>query len=176
MGKICSSYSQAIFELAKEKNIEDVVYEALHLVLSEFEDNLEYLEILSLSSLPIKKRFEMLDNVLLGVLPEDVLAFIKILLKNGRLRSLKEIISEFDDLYNESSHIFKAYIISAVPLLEYQKVMLVKNFEAINNCRVIPFFEVDKSLIGGVVVYINDKVFDGSVKYKLDAVRKVIRE
>jgi ATP synthase F1 delta subunit len=60
---------------------------------------------------------------------------------------------------------------SAVPLTREEQAALHKKLEARFSQDLEFRFEVEPSLLGGVVVRVGDKVIDGSVKGKLEALK-----
>jgi len=63
---------------------------------------------------------------------------------------------------------------SAVPLTEEEQAVLREKLEARFSQNLDLRFEVERSLLGGVVVRVGDKVMDGSVKGKLDALKQTL--
>jgi F-type H+-transporting ATPase subunit delta len=68
----------------------------------------------------------------------------------------------------------KVRISSAVPLTEDEQAALRKKLEARFNQTLDARFEVEPSLLGGVVVRAGDQVIDGSVKGKLKALAQTV--
>ena len=176
MSKVYGEYSTALFEIAKENNVEKEFYESLHLISDEFTDNPEYVFILSSPDIPMKKRLNMLEEVFDKYVPEYVLSFVKLICEKGRIKEFSEFVSEFDALYNAFNSVVHAYISSTVKLLDDKKEELIKCLEKISGCFVIPHYEIDKSLVGGIVVRMNDTIIDGSIKHKLIQFREVMEQ
>ena len=176
MSKVYGEYSTALFEIAKENNVEKEFYESLHLISDEFTDNPEYVFILSSPDISMKKRLNMLEEVFDKYVPEYVLSFVKLICEKGRIKEFSEFVSEFDALYNAFNSVVHAYISSTVELLDDKKEELIKCLEKISGCFVIPHYEIDKSLVGGIVVRMNDTIIDGSIKHKLIQFREVMEQ
>jgi len=63
---------------------------------------------------------------------------------------------------------------SAVPLTEEEQAVLREKLEARFSQNLDLRFEVERSLLGGIVVRVGDKVMDGSVKGKLEALKQTL--
>lgn len=176
MNKVYSEYSTALFEIAKEKSKEKEFYEALHLIQNQLKNNPDYALILSSPDIPIKKRLNMLEEAFHKYVPEQVLSFTKLICERGRIKEFSEFVSEFDAIYNTFKSVAHAYIKSAVELLDSQKEQLIKKLEKISGCFVVPHYEIDKNLVGGVIVRINDTIIDGSIKHKLVQFKEVMEQ
>ena len=83
---------------------------------------------------------------------------------------------EFDNLYREFKKISIAYVKSSVPLTEEQKEKLKTRLETVSGCNVTLECMVEEGLIGGVKVEMNGIIYDGSVKRKLEEIKKVIEQ
>jgi len=68
----------------------------------------------------------------------------------------------------------KVRISSAVPLTDDEQTALREKLEARFSHDLDVRFDVEPSLLGGVVVRAGDQVIDGSVKGKLDALAQTI--
>jgi ATP synthase F1 delta subunit len=63
---------------------------------------------------------------------------------------------------------------SAIPLTEEEETALREKLKARFSEDLNFRFEVDSSLLGGVVVWVGDKVIDGSVKGRLEALKQTL--
>jgi ATP synthase F1 delta subunit len=68
-----------------------------------------------------------------------------------------------------------AWVRSAVPLNEEERVLLKRRLRERFGREFIVRVEVDPSLIGGLVITAQDQVFDGSVAGRLDALDERLR-
>lgn len=98
--------------------------------------------------------------------------FLRILLRNGRLAEISQINQKFSSVLEERQGGVSAKIVSARPLSEMEKQELRANLEKMTGKRVSPSFEIDNSIIGGVVTHIGSTVYDGSVKTQLQQLKE----
>ena len=70
----------------------------------------------------------------------------------------------------------QARIVSAVELSAAQKRALVEKLERQSGKRVEPEYIVDETLLGGLVVEMEGRVLDGSLKKDLQQVKEVIEK
>lgn len=98
--------------------------------------------------------------------------FLRVLLKNGRLVDLAEIIEKFDAVLDERSGIIAVRVTSARDLSENEKQALMSGIERLTGRQVNPSFDVDNGIIGGVVTRVGSTVYDGSVKTQLENLRQ----
>jgi F-type H+-transporting ATPase subunit delta len=98
--------------------------------------------------------------------------FLRVLLRNGRLTELSEINRKFAAVLEERSGGVSTKIVSARPLSDGEKQELKISLEKMTGKRVSPNFEIDNSIIGGVVATIGSTVYDGSVKTQLRTLKE----
>lgn len=103
-------------------------------------------------------------------------SFLRLVLRNGRADALKLILHSFRIQYLASQNIHLATLVTAVePSQE-----LVAEIRSIvcgqlgGELRIIS--KVDPDIIGGMVLYVDDTLFDGSVKGQLDKLRRGFEE
>ena len=93
--------------------------------------------------------------------------FIQLLVRNGRLPALEEIRRLYDHLKSESEGVVEAQISSAFPLEGRELEQLVSLLSTRYEKNISPTVDVDSDLIGGIKVQVGDKVWDASVRGKL---------
>ena len=118
-------------------------------------------------------RSQQLEGLVLGVVGDklsgDARNFVQVLVQNNRLDLMPLIRSHFEALKREKEGVLEAKIISALKMNDEQVKQLVARIEAKYQRRVTAQVETDASLIGGVKIVVGDKVIDGTVRGKLDA-------
>lgn len=94
------------------------------------------------------------------------------LVSKGRLGDIKDILEEYKKLYYIEKNIIDVKGIFASDLSAEQKDALIKKLENSTKKNVNLEVEIDKSLIGGGILKIGDKVIDGSIKSQLASMSK----
>lgn len=93
--------------------------------------------------------------------------FVQQLAEHERLSLLPQIHEQFSLYRSNALKQVNAYITSAYPLTDSQKVSLQKQLEESLNADVILHEDVDPSLIAGATIKIGDKLVDDSIRGKL---------
>ena len=116
---------------------------------------------------------QQLEQLVLGVGGEQLDGagrnFVQVLISNDRLAVVPAIVELFEQLRREHEGVLEAQIYSAFAIDAAQVDLLVKKLEAKYQRKVRAEVSVDAQLIGGVKIVIGDKVFDATVRSKLDA-------
>ena len=93
--------------------------------------------------------------------------FLRVLVKNRRLRYLPEINLQVDKELDERGGSVHVTVTSARELSDTERSQLIQNLAKATGKQVRPEYGVDAGLIGGVVAQIGSTVYDGSVMTKL---------
>lgn len=174
MTEMSREYAVALFMLAKENAAEQEYASALKTISELFRENTEYIELLASPSIPPKVRLAAIEEAFAGALPEYVVNFLQILCEKGHIRSFEGCVSEYNKLFEASQHVVTARVSSAVPLTDEERESLCHKLEKMSGASVTLECSVDESLIGGMVVEMEGKVMDGSLRRRLHKVKDVI--
>ncbi len=174
--ELSREYAEALYALAAEQNREKEYLEALDTAAALLADNPAYVELLACPAIPRDERDGLLEQALGTLLPEQVLAFIQLLCAHGRIRSLTDCITEYRQIYQTAVSMSTAVVTSAVPLTEEEKDRLIQTLSARMGRTVTLTCTVDESLLGGMVVHVDGKVLDGSLRSRLHAVKEVMKQ
>jgi len=118
---------------------------------------------------PLAERRAQLDAVLPQDLRADVRNFLHVLLKDGHLGLLESVIAELSRFITHGPGVFVARVVSAVPMTAEEQETLRQRIRSTYGERVDVEFRVDAAILGGAIVQVGDKVIDGSIAGKLNA-------
>lgn len=107
-----------------------------------------------------------------GRVPEPFLRFLLVVVDKGRERLLGEIDAAYEALVDELRGRARAEITLAEPADATLQQEIVAWLTRRLGKTVIPRFHVDPSLLGGVVVHVEGEVLDGSVRRRLNGMRR----
>ncbi len=166
---ISGRYATALFDLARdEKKLDRVADDLKDLaaMLAKSED------MVRLVTSPLISRDQQGKAVLaiakeagLGTLASH---FLGVLAQNRRLSSLGKVIADFFRLLAQHKGELTAKVTSAHALSETQIAALKKKLKAAMGRDVALTADVDKSLLGGLVVKVGSRMIDSSIRTKLE--------
>jgi F-type H+-transporting ATPase subunit delta len=100
--------------------------------------------------------------------------FLGLLAENNRLRDLPAIRSQYERLEDNALGRVRARVLSAQPLSEESRARINEIFERQSGKRVIAEAAVAPDLLGGAVVKLEGRVFDGSLRTRLERLRRAL--
>lgn len=176
MAKLVSkTYGEALFDLAKEEGKLDVISEEVQFVSDSLNENKDLMRLLNHPKITVEEKIEVVESIFKGRLSDTTTGFLVLVVQKGRSGELPEILSYFTKKVKEYKNIGVASITSATALSEKQKADMEKKL--LETTRYVSFetrYDVDESLIGGVVIRIGDRVVDSSIRTKLDNMAKAL--
>lgn len=161
---IARPYARAAFDYAKEHNRTDEWFE----FLSMLEQVTAVSSVLSAgSSYTDEYKLNFIRKILEGHLDKNQDNFVRILLEYKRLDAVTDILKQYRELYDELKKIGTAEIVSAKQLSSEQLNKIKKRLEEKYDKRFELVNTVDSSIIGGLILKIENKVIDESISGKL---------
>jgi len=166
-------YSQAVFEIAVEKQELDRWQSDLRKITSLGEDA-AFITLLESPKVHFDDKARLLSERL-GDINPLALNLAYLLVARGRLSMIGEIADEYQRLLDSYRGIEPAEVITAIPLADEDKLRLEERLGAIVGKKVVIKPEVDSNLIGGIVARIGGKLLDGSTRSRLEALKRELR-
>lgn len=101
--------------------------------------------------------------------------FLGLLAQNGRVSALNAIITSFQALSADYRGVVSAEVVTAVPMSDAQTRGLVSALQA--SLGKTPEIEtrVDPAILGGVKVRVGSRLYDASLKSKLDSLKFALK-
>lgn len=165
-------YSDAILEIAKEKNELDSVFEDLKNVSEIYNYSAEMKEFLNHPVIPLSEKKELVKSVFEGKITKDTLNLLFTLLDKNKFSLIDAICYCFENSLNEAKNILKVDVISAVEVDNDLKENLKTKLENKLNKQIALNFEIRPEIIAGMILKIKDKTIDGSMAHKLQSLKK----
>ena len=172
MNVISQRYSESLFDLAIEENKLDDYLNDMKLVDEVLESDPQFVQFFSHVLIKDDVKCQLIDESFKGNINEYVLNFLKLLVKKRRIRYIGEIVKAFITLSHrhlgiEEGIIYSPYQLSTKEVQEIEQVMSKKE-----NKKVTLKVRLDPSLVGGVKVEVNNRIYDGSIKNKVEVLKK----
>jgi F-type H+-transporting ATPase subunit delta len=166
LATIARPYAEAVFRLAKQGNSLPAWSDALNLIASVYEDPQMQAAMANPKVTPAD--IEKLLLVICGERIDGVARnLIQLLVHNRRLSVVAEIRDLYEQLKLEDEGKVDAKISSAFPMEEAQRNQVVNLLSSRFKRKINATVTVDPDLIGGIKVEVGDKVWDASVRGRL---------
>jgi F-type H+-transporting ATPase subunit delta len=172
--KISVRYSRALFESAIDKKVLDKVYQDMIFILEICSVN-EMKELLTNPVIRPSKKTEILSKIFGSNIEKITLSLIEMVARNGRERFLPGIARVFIRETKDYKGITESVLTTAVKVDEKIKKQITEFVTGIFKTKVELKEIVDKDIIGGFVLKIEDNFIDASVRAKLRKIEKELK-
>lgn len=176
MSKLARRYSIALYELAEEENKFAEYREEVKSLIDVWSENPQLNEFLSNQLVSKEDKKAFLKDVFKGKVNDYVLYFMNIIIDKGRAAYLEDILKDFDALGNEKLNIKQGILYTPSDLTKAEVKLIEESISKRLNETVILKVVKDYSLIAGIKVIVNDKIFDNSIIYKLTELKNTLRK
>ena len=169
---VARRYAKALFALAKDAATLQPTADELA-TLAAVANDTTVGPVLRSPLLSQTRRHELAQTLARELKLSDLLArFLQLLADHQRLGELPAIADRYQQLLDTEMGRVRITIQSARPLDANQEAEIVAVFAALTGKQVISRVIVDTDLLGGILVEVEGKVYDGSIRTQLDRLAK----
>ncbi len=172
---IAERYSQALFDLAKEKNMLDKTEEDVLFIQSLMDTHPELYRYLQLPDVAIDRKKTAMEHILEGSVEKPMSGLIQLLIQKSRVAYLKEILEGYQELLRREKQQIQVKITSAAALSSEELSKIVKTLEQSLHKEILAETIIDPTVIGGVIVRVGDKVYDNSIRSSLERLSRHLK-
>ncbi len=164
-------YGQAIFDLAREENKFEKWSEDLAAIRQAFSQP-QVRIFLENPKTPRGNKVKFVQNVLGKELSAEALKLAQLLVHRDRQSYASAIFDVYTGLWNRLQGIEIARVTTAIPVSEDEANLIQTRLAALTGKKVTLDLKVDPDIIGGMVAQVGDTLLDGSIRTRLQNLRK----
>lgn len=168
---VASRYAKSLIELAKEKNVVDVVYNDMLLFKNTAQENRALMLALSSPVVRHEKKLGILKAIFQDKVNPVSFTIFNIITRKNRESILDAIAEEFIKIYNEHKGIQKATVTTTTALTDELRKQFIDVVSKSTGKTVELEEKVDPRLIGGYVLRVNDRQVDTSLRARLNELK-----
>ncbi len=176
MQALTSHYSQALFKLSPSKEMLKKYLSDLEEVFALFKASPQLQEVLLAPSIDNEKKKKVLQDLLTSKIDPVILSFLLLLIDKERFEFLPEISNEFRQLAEKELDILVVHLITAVPADAKVKEKLQSKLENTYRKKVEFKEKVDPTILGGMIVIMNNQMIDYSIRSRLNQLNQSLLE
>ncbi len=171
---VARNYAEALFELGKASGDAERYAELLDAIAGAVAAEPQIEAVLESPRVRKEVKLGLLERALEGLAPRQFVLFLQSVIRRGRQRLLGEMSQQYQDLLDiEFDRVHASVTIAKEPDKALQK-LIADRLSTLLKKEVVPHFRTDPRLIGGMIVRVQDRIFDGSVRRKLRALRRAM--
>lgn len=172
-----TTYGDALLELALEEGSLDMLYEEAQALVTVLQENEELLRILRHPQIDKDEKRKIVDNIFKGRVSKDMVGLFGIMVEKDHGSKIVDVLHYFIRQVKRVKNIGVASVTSAVALTGAQKASIENRLlETTDFASMEVTYTVDASIIGGLVIRIDDRVVDSSIKTKIETMSKALAQ
>lgn len=171
---VANRYASALFDAGIELDKVKEFNKELDFLKVIFEGEEKLLQILHHPKIGKAEKRSIIDTIFKDKISEELVNFLYILIDKRREGHILEIIEHYKILFNKHENIIKVVAITAIPMEDAAKDKLITVLKGKLNKTIELTNEIDNKIIGGVLLKIEDKLVDGTVKGQLESMGRAI--
>ena len=169
---ISDRYASALYDLAAEKKAVDPVLNDLSNLKKILKDNRELNLVIKSPLITSPDKLNIFEILLKKINANELTnTFLKVVEKNKRFSNLVSIITQFIKINSHKRGDVLAGITSADELNDEQKNNITNQLKNILGDKLLLSFDVDKNIIGGLIVKVGSKMIDISLANKINKLK-----
>lgn len=169
---VAQTYAEALLEFASKEKAVDEYTLRFDQISDLIETENTFRRFLDAPGIQPAEKNAVLREVFGGVVPDSLLKFLFVVVEKRRQRLLPIIAEQFAALADEHFGRLKVQVtLVSEPDQELRKIVQ-QRLEQVFGKDVTPRYRIDSRIIGGVILREGDRVADGSVRRRLQLLRR----
>lgn len=170
--RLATRYAKSLLDLSHEMNSLEATLADMKLIEHVCNISHDFQNMLRSPVITSDKKNAIIDLVIGAHISELSKRFIHLLINKGRELNLAEIATAFVTQYNVMKKITTVRLTTATEIDQKMKDSIISRIGALLSGNTIELKSgVNKDLIGGFVVEVEDKLYDASIRKRLADVR-----
>ena len=166
------NYAEALFDLGERSGQTDRYFDLLDATAAAVDQSPRVEAVMMSPRVPKAEKARLLGAALEGSAPREFVLFIEAVVKRGRQGLLREMATELQTLLDVKQNRIRAGVTLARPADEALRDEITRSLAEALGKNVIATFYTDPGILGGTVVRVGERIFDGSVRRRLVNLRR----
>ena len=169
---VARNYAETLFELARRNESIQEYGDALGMVAGLLEDDSRFRTFVETPRIDDENKKDVIRKVFRDKAPKLVINFVLITIDKRRQTLLREISEEYSLLLD--NHLGREHVEVTVarPLDDTTANVVSEQLSKMLGRQAIPHIRVKPEILGGLVVRTGDMIYDGSVRRRLEGLRR----
>ena len=169
-------YGEGLYALCAEEKLDQAVLEEVQAIQKAFRENEAFLHLLGNMTMSKEERVRIVDETFQGQIHEYTLNFLKILVERGAIHAFSECAAAYQESYFRDHQVAVAEVTTATALNEAQRAKLIDKLKKLTGKEIVVKEKIDPSVLGGVLLQMDGKRYDNTVRHRLAAIKQTITE
>ena len=165
-------YADALTDIGEEHGHLDQIVEDLHAVQELYDNHRDFYEFFVTPRLDPTEKKRILRELLGDKVGREVMGLMCVLVDKRRELIYDNVVGEFHAIRDLRAGIVNVYLTTARALETDLKDDIVRRLEKVSGKSIRIHEKVDPSTIGGLYIKVGDRVMDGTLRHRLEQLRR----
>jgi F-type H+-transporting ATPase subunit delta len=170
-GTVARNYAEALLATARRHDLVERCGDLMDTVAGVVAADPKLHGVFESPRVPKALKKQLVERALKHVAPPQFIRFLQAIVQRGRQGLLSEIAQEYEQLVDRHLNRVHALVSTARPVDDELARTISRRLAEVFTQTVLPHFRTEPALLGGIVVRVGDRVFDGSLRRKLKLLR-----
>jgi F-type H+-transporting ATPase subunit delta len=173
--EIAQVYARALFEVAEDGGLLDVIREQLGQFADALNDNRELQTFFFSPYFSTEEKKDALHRIIDGAEP-TFMSFLETLIERHRMPAIFRIRARYESFWDEANQLLPVEVTSAIDLDEQTVRAIGERIGQQTGRKVELSSSVDSGILGGIVLRVGNFILDASIRNHLDQLRKQLAQ
>lgn len=174
MDTVANRYAVALLSIAREEEKVQEYIDEVEQILEVLDQNDGFVRILKDYGLTNEEKKETIDVCFKGKIREYILNTFYVVVDNNRGAIIEDVLKEFVKLGYKELNIKKGFVFTTIILTKEELKQMEAKTSQLLNANVILQNKIDKNLVGGFKIQVDDFIIDQSIKHKLSDLKTTL--
>ena len=165
------AYASALLELAREEKSLEGIDADFRLIADTISEHLDLKDILADAEVDSSQKIGIVREVFRGKVSELALSFLQLMVGLDQVAITRPMVKELTRLVQIEERKMIADVTTAIPLDEAMIAGLTSQLSKLTGKQVKVRPRLDKSILGGILVRMDGKLLDGSIRSRLEEMK-----
>ena len=174
---VTNHYARAMADVLLDQSDPAARMAEVHTMAGILASNPDLRQVWETPSIPDDQKRRLLDAIVTKAgVSKPVRNFLAVLIDNGRVPMLEQIVKQLDAEIAERLNLAEAEVTSARELGSQEKQQLEQQVARMTGKKVRAKYATDPALLGGAVIRLGSTIYDGSVRGQLERLKEQIQQ
>ncbi len=172
---VAQRYADALVKIARDGKLTfEKISKDLNLIKEILEQSKDLQAVLINPVVSVDDKKEIIEKVFKKEIDILIINFLKLLTDKNKFDVFEDVLEAYNKAIDSINNIKKVSVTSAVTMPKDAQSRLKQKLEEKLNANVVLDLNINKDIIAGLVIKIDDNVIDMSLKHKLEDLSKSI--
>ncbi|WP_010630623.1 F0F1 ATP synthase subunit delta [Sporolactobacillus vineae] len=172
---VASRYAKALFEVAEERDAVEPIETQLGAVTQTLDNNQDLRRVLVHPQVSSENKKALVGKLFEEDAGLEVLNLLRLLIDRKRESIIDDVLEAYTHMADLKRGILDVTVTTAVPLDEDEEKDLAARLENVLGKKLRMHTRVNEKIIGGILLRIGDRLYDGTIAGKLAGFKQEIK-